>query len=224
MVTSDAPDGYELVAAERNVTVHDLLNHRAGFTGLPPIHSPAEILRLPAIQPLPKNGDFTPEQCTKHLAVSPLGAQPGATFKYGSSTVILGRLIEVVTGQTLDKALQDRVFKPLAMIDTSFVVPLEKQQRIAPACSLSADNIWVKWPTNSLPPRFFLAGGNLWSTAADYLRFSQMLLNEGELEGEGKAASQPEVGQTDDQATRRQNSPAFYAWAIFRFGRRDSQS
>ena len=127
MVTSDAPDGYELVAAERNITIHDLLTHRAGFTGLPPIHTPAEILRLPAIQSLPKNRDFTPKQCTKHLAVSPLDAQPGATFKYGSSTVILGRLIEVATRQMLDKALQDRIFKPLRMIDTSFVVPLEKQ-------------------------------------------------------------------------------------------------
>ena len=184
VVKSDAPEGYVLVPAERNITIHDLLTHRAGFTGLPPSNSPAEILRRKAFQSLPKNGDFTLEEFTKHLATSPLDTHPGATFKYGPSTVVLGRLIEVVTGQTLDKVLQDRIFKPLGMIDTSFAVPLEKQLRVAPAYSLSAEKILVKLPLDSLTPRFFSAGGNLWSTAADYLRFSQMLLNNGELDGQ----------------------------------------
>ena len=184
VVKSDAPDGYILVPAERNITIHDLLTHRAGFTGVPPSNSPAEILRRKALQSLPQNGDFTLEEYSKHLAASPLDAQPGATFKYGSSTVVLGRLIEVVTGQTLDNALQDRLFKPLRMIDTSFVVPLEKQKRIAPAYSLSAEKTLVKLPLDSVTPRFFSASGNLWSTAADYLRFSQMLLNGGELDGQ----------------------------------------
>ena len=136
----DAADGYVLVPVERNITIHDLLTHRAGFTGLPPSNSPAEILRRKAVQSLPKNGDFTLEEYTKHLAASPLDTQPGTTFKYGPSTVVLGRLIEAVTGQTLDKVLQDRIFKPLGMIDTSFAVPLEKQLRVAPAYSLSAEN------------------------------------------------------------------------------------
>lgn len=180
---SDAAEGYVLVAAERNITIHDLLTHRAGFVGLPPSNSPAEILRRKSVQSLPQNGDFTLEEYTKHLAASPLDAQPGSTFKYGASTVVLGRLIEAVTGQTLDKVLRDRLFNPLGMIDTSFVVPSEKRYRIAPAYSLSAENILVKLPLDSVAPRFFSAGGNLWSTAADYLRFSQMLLNNGEWEG-----------------------------------------
>ena len=184
VVKSDAPDGYILVPAERNITIHDLLTHRAGFTGVPPSNSPAEILRRKALQSLPQNGDFTLEEYSKHLAASPLDAQPGTTFKYGASTVVLGRLIEVVTRQTLDKVLQDRLFKPLRMIDTSFVVPLEKQKRVAPAYSLSAEKILVRLPLDLLNPRFFSAGGNLWSTAADYLRFSQMLLNGGELDGQ----------------------------------------
>ena len=133
---------------------------------------------------LPQNGDFTLEEYTKNLAASPLDTQPGTTFKYGASTVVLGRLVEVVTGQTLDKVLHDRLFKPLRMIDTSFVVPSEKQKRIAPAYSLSAERTLVKMPPDSVTPRFFSASGNLWSTAADYLRFSQMLLNGGELEGQ----------------------------------------
>lgn len=181
---SDAPEGYVLVPAEPNITIHDLLTHRAGFTGLPPSNSAAEILRRKAVQSLPKNGDFTLEEYTKHLAASPLDAQPGATFKYGPSTVVLGRLIEVITGQTLDIALQERIFKPLRMIDTSFTVPIEKQPRVAPAYSLSPEKVLVKLPPDSFAPRFFSAGGNVWSTAADYLRFSQMLLNGGELDGQ----------------------------------------
>ena len=184
VVKSDAAEGYVLVPAERNITIHDLLTHRAGFTGLPPSNSSAEILRRKSVQSLPQNGDFTLEQYTKHLAASPLDAQPGTAFKYGPSTIALGRLIEVVTGQTLDKVLHDRLFKPLGMIDTSFVVPVEKQHRIAPAYSLSAEKTLLKLPTDSVTPRFFSAGGNLWSTASDYLRFSQMLLNGGEWEGQ----------------------------------------
>lgn len=184
VMKSDAPEGYVLVPAARNITVHDLLTHRAGFSGLPPGNSPAEILRRKAAQSLPKNGDFTLEEYGKHLAASPLDAAPGTTFKYGPSTVVLGRLIEVVTGQTLDKVLQDRIFKPLQMIDTSFVVPLEKHSRIVPAYSLSTEKILVRMPLDSLAPRFFSAGGNLWSSAADYLRFSQMLLNGGEWDGQ----------------------------------------
>ncbi len=184
VVKSDAPESYVLVPVERNITIHNLLTHRAGFTGVPPSNSPAEILRRKAVQSLPKNSDFTLEEYAKHLAASPLDAQPGATFKYGASTVVLVRLIEVVTGQTLDTVLLDRIFKPLRMIDTSFVVPLEKQQRIAPAYSLSAEKILVKLPPDTLTPRYFSAGGNLWSTAADYLRFSQMLLIGGELDGQ----------------------------------------
>ncbi len=183
-VKSDAPEGYVLVPAERNITIHDLLTHRAGFTGVPPSNSAAEILRRKAAQSLPQNGDFTLEEYTKNLAASPLDAQPGTMFKYGASTIVLGRLIEVVTGQTLDKLLHDRLFKPLRMIDTAFVVPLEKQKRIAQAYSLSAEKVLVKLPPDSVTPRFFSASGNLWSTAADYLRFSQMLLNGGELDGQ----------------------------------------
>lgn len=184
VMKSDAPEGYILVPAERNITIHDLLTHRGGFTGLPPSNSPAEILRRKAVQSLPRNGDFTLEEYSKHLAASPLDAQPGTTFKYGPSTVVLGRLIEVLTGQTLDKVFQDRIFKPLRMVDTSFVVPTDKHARIAPAYSLSAEKNLVKLPPDSLVPRFLSAGGNLWSTAADYLRFCQMLLNGGQWEGQ----------------------------------------
>jgi CubicO group peptidase (beta-lactamase class C family) len=158
---TDAPDGYVLLPAERSITIHDLLTHRAGFSGLPSSNSPAEILRRKAVQTLPPNGNYTLEEYIKHLAASPLESQPGSAFKYGAPTIVLGRLIEVATGQTLDKVLQDRLFAPLQMIDTSFVVPMEKHKRIVPAYSQSPEKGLVKLPPDLLSPRFFSASGNL---------------------------------------------------------------
>jgi CubicO group peptidase (beta-lactamase class C family) len=179
----DTADGFDLVPAKRPITILDLLTHRAGFTGLPPRASPAATLRAQAIQSLPRNQDFTLEQYIRNLASSPLDAQPGVEFRYGPSTEVLGRLIEVVTGQSLDDALRDRIFSPLAMIDTHFVVPPEKRARIVTAYSRTPQQGLKRLPPDPSSPRFISAGGNLFSTAADYLRFCQMLLNGGELDG-----------------------------------------
>ncbi len=181
---ADAPDGFVLVPAERAITIYDLLTHRAGFTGLPPTNSPAETLRRKAVQSLPANGAFTLEEYIKNLASSPLDMQPGMAFKYGASSVVLGRLVEVVSGQPLDAFFRDRIFMPLDMKDTSFVVPAGKRNRVAPAYSRSPEKGLVKLSPDALSPTFFSAGGNVFSTPADYLRFCQMLLNGGALDGQ----------------------------------------
>jgi len=181
---ADAPEGFVLVPAERAITIYDLLMHRAGFTGLPPANSPGEALRRKAVQSLPPNGAFTLEEYIKNLAASPLDMQPGMAFRYGGSPVVLGRLIEVVSGQSLDVFFRDRIFMPLDMKDTSFVVPAEKRNRVAPAYSRSPEKGLVKLPPDTLSPTFFSGGGNVFSTPADYLRFSQMLLNGGTLDGQ----------------------------------------
>jgi len=180
---ADAPDGFVLVPADRPMTIYDLLTHRAGFTGLPPTDTPAERLRRKAVQSLPPEAELTLEAYIRNLAASPLEAQPGARFKYGPSTIVLGRLIEAVSGQPLDAVFRDKVFRPLGMIDSFFVVPEEKRSRVAPAYSWSPATGLVKLPPDPLSTRFFSAGGNLFSTAADYLRFCQMLLNGGKLNG-----------------------------------------
>ncbi|MEQ1516957.1 MAG: serine hydrolase domain-containing protein [Usitatibacteraceae bacterium] len=180
---ADAPDGYVLVPAERGITILDLLTHRAGFTGLPPGNTPAEALRRKAVQTLPANYDFTLEEYVKHLAMSPLDAQPGATFKYGPSTIVLGRLVEVVSGRTLDEFFRERIFQPLGMNDSFFSVPVEKRSRVASVYDRSPEKGLVKLPSDPMTTRYFSAGGNLFSTPADYLRFCQMLLNGGELDG-----------------------------------------
>ena len=181
---ADAPEGFVLVPAERAITIYDLLTHRAGFTGLPPANSPAEALRRKAVESLPPNGAFTLDEYVKNLAASPLDMQPGIAFRYGNSPVVLGRLVEVVAGQSLDAFFHDRIFMPLAMKDTSFVVPVEKRNRVASAYSRSPEKGLVKLPPDALSPTFFSAGGNVFSTPADYLRFCQMLLNGGTLDGQ----------------------------------------
>src|SRR6185436_18349078 len=100
--------------------------------GLPPRDSPAERLRREAEQTLPPNENYTLEQYVKHLAASPLDAQPGTAFRYGPATTVLGRVIEVVGGQPLDAAFRRRVFEPLGMTDTFFAVPEAKRERVAP--------------------------------------------------------------------------------------------
>ncbi len=181
---ADASGGFDLVPVARPITILDLLTHRAGFAGgLPPSDSPAERLRREAVKTLPPNQDFTLEQYAKHLAASPLDAQPGTTFRYGPATIVLGRVIEVVSGQTLDTAFRERVFQPLGMTDTFFSVPEAKRARVAlPYARLPQQGL-TRLPLDAMNPRFLSAGGNLFGTAMDYLRFCQMLLNNGQLDG-----------------------------------------
>jgi len=181
---ADAPDGFVLAAAQRGITIHDLLTHRAGLAGIPTSNTPAEVQQRLAMQTLRARGEFTLEQYVQTLASTPLDSQPGAGFKYGPSADVLGRLIEVVSGRPLADFLHERIFDPLGMADTSFVVPADKQGRVASAYELSADKGLVKLRPYSLTPRFQSTGGNLFSTAHDYLRFCQMLLNGGELGGQ----------------------------------------
>jgi CubicO group peptidase (beta-lactamase class C family) len=178
-----APGGFERVPVARPMTVADLMTHRAGFVGLPPRDTPAARLQREALGSLPENRNLTLDQFVSRLATVPLDMQPGAEFRYGPATVVLGRVIEVVTGQTLDVALQAQIFGPLGMNDTSFRVPQNKRARVVPAYALKPGHGLVRLPLDDLAPRFLSAGGNLFGTATDYLRFCQMLLNDGELDG-----------------------------------------
>ncbi len=177
------PGGFERVPAARPMTIADLLTHRAGFVGLPPRDTPASRLQREILGSLVQRRDFTLDQFVSRLATVPLDAQPGAEFRYGPATVVLGRVIEVVTGQPLDVVLQTQIFGPLGMSDTLFRVPQDKRSRVVPAYALRPGQGLVRLPPDDMAPTFLSAGGNLFGTATDYLRFCQMLLNEGELDG-----------------------------------------
>ncbi|HVS54150.1 MAG TPA: serine hydrolase domain-containing protein [Opitutaceae bacterium] len=179
---ADAPGGYELVPAVRSITIHDLLTQRSGFPGEPADRDrpAAKLWRegTRALPPDPLLADYVDQ-----LATLPLNAQPGAEWRYGASLTVLGRVIEVVSGQTLDVFLRERIFAPLGMVDTAFNVPPEKLGRLVSLYSRAADGRLAKARSPATSPRLLNASGGLFSTAPDYVRFGQMLVNGGELDG-----------------------------------------
>ncbi len=170
-----------LVDAHGPITVQDLLRHTSGLTYQTRGTSTEVKRRYKEANIFSQH--WTLENFANTLAALPLQFQPGTTWEYGHSTDILGRVVEVAAGMPLDRYLQQEIFDPLGMKDTAFRVAPEKQNRIA-------EPIPDKY-TGTTPalidvrnPVTFLAGGHgLTSTAGDYLRFSQMLLDGGELDG-----------------------------------------
>jgi CubicO group peptidase (beta-lactamase class C family) len=164
----------------RPMTIEDLLRHTSGLVypaGNTAVH------RLYRERRLRETGlarDSTLRDFVSRLARHPLAHQPGEVWEYGYNTDVLGRVIEVVSGQPLDEFLDSRVFKPLGMVDTAFWVPPEKLARLVDA-PIGAEILSDRDVTR--PAILFWGGGGLVSTATDYLRFCQMLLNGGELDG-----------------------------------------
>jgi Beta-lactamase class C and other penicillin binding proteins len=181
--TADAP---ELTDATRPFTIRDLLTHTAGYYYDEAWSSdavPGELMRRAKIWEASSLDDFI-----QRLANVPLHEQPGTRYRYGINTDILGAIVEKVSGQPLDQFLQQRIFAPLNMRDTSFWVPAEKQSRLAKVYQRDSagklvPNAWANAPLAGPDRPFFSGGGGLYSTASDYLRFAQMLLNGGELDG-----------------------------------------
>jgi CubicO group peptidase (beta-lactamase class C family) len=123
--------------------------------------------------------DTTLKDFVSVLARLPLAHQPGEVWEYGLSADVLGRVVEVASGEPLDRFLQSRIFTPLHMVDSGFSVPEEKHGRLVDSPMPERPRIWDV----TKPAKLFSGGGGLVSTAPDYLRFCQMLLNGGELDG-----------------------------------------
>jgi CubicO group peptidase (beta-lactamase class C family) len=175
------PNLADTVAAARQPTVHDLMTHRAGFTYFffpkNPLRDRYRELAIDRI-----DTDAAPEMLRK-LATLPLAFEPGSSFEYSIATDLLGHIVERVTGQPLDQALNELVLGPLKMRDTMFHVAGAAQARLARPFANDPD-LWVfDWLDVSKAPRRYSGGAGLASTAADYARLLQMMLNEGELDG-----------------------------------------
>ncbi len=160
--------------AANQMTVEDLLTHQSGL--VQSIFSQGTKLGAMYEENVPSDGNSTAQEVAQSLGKLPLLFEPGTAWHYGHSTDVLGAVLEVAAGQTLDVILNERIFSPLGMDETTFYVPGEKSSRIAePIHGAMADNTIVK-PMLS-------GGGGLNSTTEDYVRFANMLLNDGEYRG-----------------------------------------
>jgi CubicO group peptidase (beta-lactamase class C family) len=156
------------VPASRAVTIRDLLTHTSGIV------SP---LRLPA------DSDATLAEYLPRFAKQPLEFQPGTHWTY-SNTVgfdTLARVVEVASGETFDRFLRERIFEPLGMHDTAHALTSAQKQRLATRYDVTSTGLQRN--VRSETPMYFSGSGGLNSTAQDYYRFAQMLLNKGELDG-----------------------------------------
>ncbi|WP_428542483.1 serine hydrolase domain-containing protein [Rhodopila sp.] len=172
-------DSYTLTAATSPITIQDLLRHTSGLTyefrGTGPIHKAYGEARVARLKQT--NADQVDE-----LAGLPLLHQPGTVWEYSRSTDVLGRLIEVISSQTLGNFLSDRILVPLGMSDSGFSVPTADQSRIAePFAKDPDDGIDVALLDIRRPAMFESGGGGMVATAMDYARFLGMLLGNGRL-------------------------------------------
>lgn len=179
---------YKLVPAARPITIKHILTHTAGFPNTYRGITQAEYLKNAALR---KPTD-TVADSVKRLAAMPLNFHPGDAWEYGAATDVVGRVVEVISGMTLDEFLQKKILGPLKMTDTHFYLPSAKLGRFTsvyePDATKGNKIKLVEAPTAESrfvkePHLYFSGAGGLVSTAADYLRFAQMLLNGGELEG-----------------------------------------
>lgn len=171
-----------LEPALRPPTVHDLLRHTAGFTYEFLGDSPVQ--RQYQAADLADRSRSSADFCAA-LAALPLFAQPGSCWHYSRATDVLGAVLEVVAGESLGPLLQRLILGPLGMVDTAFSVPAAQQHRIAEPfaqCPESGRPVALLDPREV--PAFESGGGGLMSTAADYLRFLQLLRGQGRFEGQ----------------------------------------
>ena len=171
--------------ALRPITVHDLLTHQSGISyGIMERTNVDHAYRKLGIG----NGKGTLAEMVKVMATLPLEFSPGEAWSYSAATDVVGHLVELMSGMSLDDYFRERIFEPLGMVDTGFVVPESKRARFA-ACygRNAAKQLYLQDdPADThyaLPKTYWSGGAGLVSTAGDYLRFAEMLRRGGELDG-----------------------------------------
>lgn len=174
--------GERLRSAAGEITIQDLMRHTSGFTygefGASPLHQAYE--RADLMSP-----DQTNAELVTKLARLPLTHEPGTTFEYGMSTDVLGRVIEVVSGVGLDQYIAERISRPLGLRSLTFQLTEADAPRLARALPGAGPDEAALCRLNATlgAQRWISGGGGLCGNATDYLRFAQLLLNGGELDG-----------------------------------------
>jgi CubicO group peptidase (beta-lactamase class C family) len=199
LVPDKESKSYELVKAAREITIHDLLTHTSGIS--------YRLMNKPFVGKMYVDAGVsdglvetpgTIAENVRKLVKMPLVCQPGTAWEYGLNTDVLGYVVEVASGQTLAAFCQKRIFRPLRMNDTGFIVPVEKRSRLSALYSVGPDKTIVRvgdkpavqealiysstYCTND-ESRYYSGGAGFVSTAGDYVRFCRMILNRGELDG-----------------------------------------
>ena len=173
---------YVNVPPDREVNIQDLLRHTSGFVYGPYTSNP-KVKELYAKEGVDWK-DVTPAEQIERLSKVPLAHQPGTTFEYSLSVDVLGRVIEVISGMTLGQFLQERIFTPLGMTDSAFIVPPEKRDRLAqPFATDRATDKPINLLDVTVAQKNDAGGAGSVGTAADYARFLQMMINGGQLDG-----------------------------------------
>jgi CubicO group peptidase (beta-lactamase class C family) len=224
-----SPDGPldETDPAERLITFEDLLTHRAGLTYADFHRGPISQAYRDAL-----GGDIdshvVPDDWIARLAHLPLIGQPGAMWSYGRATDLLGLLIARIEGEPLGAVLKRRIFDPLGMKDTSFVVPPDKRNRRAAAYGFNDEERLIKRSTRSgvvveeRPEEMtYESGGQgLWSTVDDYLRFARLFLGDGSVDGVRLLRSETLARMMTNQLTEAQRAHSrLFGQKLFAAGR-----
>jgi len=202
--------GADGAAPKRAMTVQDLMRHTSGLTyGL--------FGNSPVDQAYMKANIFASKslaEMVKSVAAIPLLHQPGEAWEYSVSTDVLGRIVEVISGQDLDNFVQERIAIPLKMTDTGYWVKPAAMPRLAKPDGASG----LPFADPSQKPALLSGGGGMFSTAGDYERFSQMLLNGGELDGVRILAPKTVALMTSDQLPATTERHTSVAMALGNFG------
>lgn len=187
MIEIENSDGTtRLEPAQNPITFTHILTHTAGLMN----SYRGDIQRYSEVAAV--RGEENLASWTERLATLPLRYEPGTRWEYSQATSVVGRLVEVISGQDLDTFFRERIFEPLQMRDTHFYLPRDKVNRFASLYGPDASNenrirlteVGDERSNYVAEPRNFFSGsGGLVSTAHDYIRFQQMMLNGGELDG-----------------------------------------
>lgn len=174
-------NGVHLEKQNKQITIKNLLTHTSG------LGSGAENSYIDSLYRIANINEGTLQEEIQKLTHIPLKYQPGTRWQYGLSTDVLGYIIERISGQPLDMFFKEHIFKPLNMIDTDYSVPEDKLSRVTAVYGISENGIKIlnipEINNASAPAKNIRGNGGLLSTAADYMIFSQMLLNKGEYKG-----------------------------------------
>jgi len=186
VATGEDENGITTEPADHPMTIRELMSHTSGLSYGIFSQSPVDTKYREADMTAPGS---TLQDMIDKLSGIPLRQQPGTIWHYSLSVDVQGYLVEVLSGQRFDEFLRERIFAPLGMVDSGFYVPATSVYRFASVYTYDEDGKLTAPPQNQArggyldPPTFLSGGGGMVSTSTDYMRFCQMLLNGGELDG-----------------------------------------